>query len=183
MNFLRRSISYAISKDVQLVTTYIDDFWQSAILVDNTNEATTNGNQIVITEVVIRATLWFGDLDHGKTCYSRPIRERAARVFGYIDQFPSKQLVKGMIIGLWRHFLHVLMQCLAPRKSGMDGMGHSLLSDMIGLTFNQPFNFSFMILQSFQSQLGYRANDKRLQLLYPRFLTLVFLSTSESPIW
>ncbi|KAJ0538225.1 hypothetical protein HanHA300_Chr08g0272561 [Helianthus annuus] len=31
-----------------------------------------------------------------------------------------------------------------------------------------------MILRSFQSQLGYRANDKWLQLLYPRFLTLVF---------
>ncbi|MFS7931295.1 hypothetical protein Hanom_Chr04g00354311 [Helianthus anomalus] len=31
-----------------------------------------------------------------------------------------------------------------------------------------------MILQSFQSQLGFRVNDKRLQLLYPRFLTLIF---------
>ncbi|KAF5794604.1 hypothetical protein HanRHA438_Chr08g0341181 [Helianthus annuus] len=31
-----------------------------------------------------------------------------------------------------------------------------------------------MILRLFQSQLGYRANDKWLQLLYPRFLTLVF---------
>ncbi|KAJ0702170.1 hypothetical protein HanPI659440_Chr14g0526351 [Helianthus annuus] len=112
------------------------------------------------TKLSLLKALRFGDLDHGKTCYSRPIRERAARVFGYVGQFPSKQLVKGMIT--------------VPRKSGMDSMGHSLLSDMIGLTFNQPFNFSFMILQSFQSQLGYRANNKRLQLLYPRFLTLVF---------
>ncbi|KAJ0800708.1 hypothetical protein HanPI659440_Chr03g0106701 [Helianthus annuus] len=79
-----------------------------------------------------------------------------------------------MIIGHWRYFFHVLMQCLAPLKSWMDGMGHSLLLGMIGLTFNQPFNFSLMILQSFQSKLGYRANDKRLQLLYPRFLTLIF---------
>ncbi|KAJ0436056.1 hypothetical protein HanIR_Chr17g0900211 [Helianthus annuus] len=79
-----------------------------------------------------------------------------------------------MIMGQWRYFFHVLMQCLAPRKAGMDGMGHNLLSGMIGLTFNQPFNFSLMILQSFQSQLGFRANDKRLQLLYPRFLTLIF---------
>ncbi|MFS8024831.1 hypothetical protein Hanom_Chr16g01467981 [Helianthus anomalus] len=54
-----------------------------------------------------------------------------------------------MIIGQWRYFFHVLMQHLAPRKSGMDDMVHSLLSDMIGLTFNQPFNFSLMILRSF----------------------------------
>ncbi|KAJ0669283.1 hypothetical protein HanPI659440_Chr17g0699321 [Helianthus annuus] len=175
IHFLRRSrISYAISEDVQLVITYIDDFWQSARSVDNTTEATINGNQIVITEDVIRAALRIGDLDHSRTCYSRTIRERATRAFGYVGQFPSKQLLKGVIIGQWRYFFHVLMQCLAPRKGGMDGMGHSLLSGMIDLTFNQPFNFSLMILQWFQSQLGYRANDKRLQLLYPRFLTLIF---------
>ncbi|KAJ0711512.1 hypothetical protein HanOQP8_Chr09g0324661 [Helianthus annuus] len=161
-------------KQFKLVITYIDDFWQSARSVDNTIEATINGNQIVITEDVIRAALWFGDLDHGRTCYSRTIRERAARAFGYVGQFPSKQLLKGMIIDQWRYFFHVLMQCLASRKAGIDGMGHSLLSGMIGLTFNQPFNFSLMILQSFQSQLGYRANDRQLQLLYPRFLTLIF---------
>ncbi|MFS7952994.1 hypothetical protein Hanom_Chr07g00613441 [Helianthus anomalus] len=175
IHFLRRSrISYAISEDVQLVITYIDEFWQSAISVDNTIEATINGNQIIITEDVIRAALRFDDLDHGRTSYSRTIRERAARAFGYVGQFPSKQLLKGMIIGQWRYFFHVLMQCLAPRKAGMDGMGHSLLSGMICLTFNQPFNFSLMILQSFRSQLGFCANDKRLQLLYPHFLTLIF---------
>ncbi|KAJ0578199.1 hypothetical protein HanOQP8_Chr05g0199281 [Helianthus annuus] len=175
IHFLRRSrISYAISEDVQLVITYIDDFWQFARSVDNTIEATINGNQIVITEDIIRAALRFGDLDHGRTCYSRTIRGRAARAFGYVGQFPSKQHLIGMIMGQWRYFFHVLMQCLAPRKAGMDGMGHNLLSGMIGLTFNQPFNFSLMILQSFQSQFGFRANDKRLQLLYPRFLTLIF---------
>ncbi|MFS7952977.1 hypothetical protein Hanom_Chr07g00613261 [Helianthus anomalus] len=146
----------------------------SARSVDNTIEAAINGNQIVITEDVIRAALRFGDLDHGRTCYSRTIRERAARAFGYVGQFPSKQHLKGMIIGQWRYFFHVLMRCLAPRKAGMDGMGHNLLLGLIGLTFNQPFNFSLMILQSFQSKLGYRANDKRLQLLYPSFLTLIF---------
>ncbi|MFS7931294.1 hypothetical protein Hanom_Chr04g00354301 [Helianthus anomalus] len=137
IHFLQRSrISYAISEDVQLVITYIYDFWQFARAVDNTIEATINGNQIVITEDVIRAALWFGDLDHGRTCYSRTIRERAARAFSYVGQFPSKQLLKAMIIGQWRYFFHVLMQCLAPRKAGMDGIGHSLLSGMIGLTFN-----------------------------------------------
>ncbi|MFS8004024.1 hypothetical protein Hanom_Chr13g01220751 [Helianthus anomalus] len=85
-----------------------------------------------------------------------------------------------MFIGQWRYFFHVLMHCLASQKLRMDGMGHSILSGLIGLTFNQPFNFSLIILRSFQTRLGYRANDKRLLLLYPRFLTL--LSTTESPI-
>ncbi|MFS8024822.1 hypothetical protein Hanom_Chr16g01467891 [Helianthus anomalus] len=116
---------------------------------DNTIEVTTNGNQIAITQDVICAALRFGDLDHCETCYSRPIRERAAVAFGYMCKFPSKQLVKGMIIGQWRYFFHVLMQRLAPRKLGMDDMVHSLLLGMIGLTFNQPFNFSLMIIRSF----------------------------------
>ncbi|MFS8004023.1 hypothetical protein Hanom_Chr13g01220741 [Helianthus anomalus] len=76
MHFLWCSkILYAISENVQLVTMYIDDFWQSARSVDNTIEATINGNQIVIIEDVIRAALRFGDLDHGETCYSWIIRE------------------------------------------------------------------------------------------------------------
>ncbi|MFS8002571.1 hypothetical protein Hanom_Chr13g01203611 [Helianthus anomalus] len=56
----------------------------------------------------------------------------------------------------------------------MDRMGHNLLSAMIGLTFNQPYNFSLMILQDFQTHLGFHARDKRLMLLYPRFLMLIF---------
>ncbi|MFS7904848.1 hypothetical protein Hanom_Chr01g00040871 [Helianthus anomalus] len=56
----------------------------------------------------------------------------------------------------------------------MHGMGHNLLSAMIGLTFNQPYNFSLMVLQDFQTHLAYRAGDKRLMLLYPQSLTLIF---------
>ncbi|KAJ0533067.1 hypothetical protein HanRHA438_Chr09g0386581 [Helianthus annuus] len=150
MQFLRRSrIAYAIFENVQQVNSSIHDFWQTARSVNNTVEATINDTLIVITEDVIHAALHSGALDHGETCYSKLIRERATIAFGYVGRFPSKQLYKGMLMDQWRYFYHVLMQCLAPRKSGMDGMGHNLLSAMIGLTFNQPYNFSLMILRAF----------------------------------
>ncbi|KAJ0519765.1 putative protein kinase CAMK-OST1L family [Helianthus annuus] len=175
IHFLRNSrIGFTISENIHLVQTYIDDFWRTARVVDDTIEATVSGSSIVITEAVVRAALRFGALDHGNTCYVRQIRERGVRSFGYADSFDKKEIYKAMFLGQWRFFFHVLMQCLSPRKSGTDTMGNDLVSGMIGLTYNQPYNFSLMIFQAFKHQIGLKANDKRLMILYPRFLCLIF---------
>ncbi|KAJ0733710.1 hypothetical protein HanPI659440_Chr11g0411371 [Helianthus annuus] len=149
IRFLRNSrIGFAISENIHQVQAYIEDFWRTAQIVDDSIEATVSGSSIVITEAVIHAALRFGDLDHGNTCYVRQIRERGVRSFGYVGSFTRKEIYKGLIIGQWRYFFHVLMQCLSARKSGTDTMGQDLLSAMIGLTYNQPYNFSLMILQA-----------------------------------
>ncbi|KAJ0540624.1 hypothetical protein HanRHA438_Chr09g0375081 [Helianthus annuus] len=175
IHFLRNSrIGFAISENIHLVQAYIDDFWRSARVVDDTIEATVSGSSIVITEAVIRAALRFGNLDHGNTCYVRQIRERGVKSFGYADSFDKKEISKAMFLGQWRFFFHVLMQCLSPRKSGTDTMSNDLVSGMIGLPYNQPYNFSLMIFQALKHQIGLKANDKRLMILYPRFLCLIF---------
>ncbi|KAJ0735892.1 hypothetical protein HanPI659440_Chr11g0437451 [Helianthus annuus] len=175
IRFLRNSrIGFAISENIHQVQTYIEDFWRTAQIVDDSIEATVSGSSIVITEAVIRAALRFGDLDHGNTCYVRQIRERGVRSFGYVGSFTRKEIYKGLITGQWRYFFHVLMQCLSARKSGTDTMGHDLLSAMIGSTYNQPYNFSLMILQALKHQIGLKENDKRLLIMYPRFLCLIF---------
>ncbi|KAF5797657.1 hypothetical protein HanXRQr2_Chr07g0283231 [Helianthus annuus] len=183
MRFLRNSIiCFTISENIHQVQEYIEDFWRTAQIVDNSIEATIHGSPIVITEAVIRAALRFGDLDYGNTCYVKQIRERGARSFGYVGCFTKKEIAKGLILGQWRYFFHVMMQCLAPRKSGMDGMAHDLLSAMIGLTYNQPYYFSLMIFQAFKHHIGLKENDKRLMILYPRFLlhsTLVAKSSTD----
>ncbi|KAF5788240.1 hypothetical protein HanXRQr2_Chr10g0461821 [Helianthus annuus] len=174
IRFLRNSrIGFAISENIHQVQSYIEDFWRTAQIVDDSIEATIHGSPIVIMEAVIRAALRFGDLDYGNMCYVRQIRERGVRSFGYVGSFTWKEIYKGLIIGQWRYFFHVLMQCLSARKSGTDTMGHDLLSAMIGLTYNQPYNFSLMILQAYKHQIGLKANDKRLMILYPRFLSLI----------
>ncbi|KAM0044485.1 hypothetical protein Hdeb2414_s0010g00353861 [Helianthus debilis subsp. tardiflorus] len=175
IRFLRNSrIGFAISESIHLVQAYIDNFWHTARVVDDTIEATVSGSSIVITEVVIRAALRFGDLDYGSTCYMRQIRERGVRSFGYAGSFDKKEISKAMFLGQWRFFFHVLMQCLSPRKSGTDTMSNDLVSGMIGLPYNQPYNFSLMIFQALKQQIGLKANDKRLMLLYPRFLCIIF---------
>ncbi|KAM0066376.1 hypothetical protein Hdeb2414_s0002g00048301 [Helianthus debilis subsp. tardiflorus] len=175
IRFLRNSrIGFAISENIHLVQAYIDDFWRTARVVDDTIEATVSGSSIVITETVIRAALRFGDLDYGSTCYMRQIRECGVRSFGYAASFDKKEISKGMFLGQWRFFFHVLMQCLSPRKSGTDTMSNDLVSGMIGLPYNQPYNFSLMIFQALKQQVGLKANDKRLMLLYPRFLCIIF---------
>ncbi|KAJ0783502.1 hypothetical protein HanLR1_Chr01g0021031 [Helianthus annuus] len=176
IRFLRRSrIAHALTANVRIVKAYMEHFWATARVNNNdTIEATVNGQQIVITEEVIRAALQLGELDHGEICYDATIRERAVRHFGYSGPLPSRQINKGMLREKWRFFFHVIMQCFAPRKSGMDGMGHKLLSAMIGLTFNQPYNFARMILRALQTQISYEAGNAKLMLLYPRFLMLIF---------
>ncbi|KAJ0538415.1 hypothetical protein HanRHA438_Chr08g0343981 [Helianthus annuus] len=175
IRFLRNSrIGFAISESIHLVQAYIDDFWRTARVVDDTIEATVSGSSIVITEEVIRAALRFGDLDHGSTSYVCQIRERGVRSFGYAGSFDKKEISKAMFLGQWRFFFHVLMQCLSPRKSGTDTMSNDLVSGMIGLPYNQPYNFSLMIFQALKQQIGLKANDKRLMLLYPRFLCIIF---------
>ncbi|KAJ0616767.1 hypothetical protein HanIR_Chr02g0094151 [Helianthus annuus] len=175
IRFLRNSrIGFAISESIHLVRAYIDDFWRTARVVNDTIEATVSENSIVITEAVVRAALRFGDLDYGSTCYVRQIRERGVRSFGYAGSFDKKEISKPMFLGQWRFFFHVLMQCLSPRKSGTDTMSNDLVSGMIGLPYNQPYNFSLMIFQALKQQIGLKANDKRLMLLYPRFLCIIF---------
>ncbi|MFS8024785.1 hypothetical protein Hanom_Chr16g01467501 [Helianthus anomalus] len=56
-----------------------------------------------------------------------------------------------MLLEKWRLFYHVVMQCFAPRKSEVDGMAHNLLSTMISLTFNQPYNFTRMFFHALQA--------------------------------
>ncbi|KAM0028940.1 hypothetical protein Hdeb2414_s0018g00520041 [Helianthus debilis subsp. tardiflorus] len=175
IRFLRNSrIGFAISENIHLVQAYIDDFWRSARVVVDSIEATVFGSSIDITEGVIRAALRFGDLDHGNTCYVRQIRECGVKSFGYADSFDKKEISKAMFLGQWRFFFHVLMQCLSPRKLGTDTMSNDLVSGMIGLPYNQPYNFSLMIFQALKHQIGLKANDKRLMILYPRFLCLIF---------
>ncbi|KAM0047213.1 hypothetical protein Hdeb2414_s0009g00325831 [Helianthus debilis subsp. tardiflorus] len=175
IRFLRNSrIGFAISENIHLVQAYIDDFWHTAGVVDDTIEATVSGSSIVITEAVIRAALRFGVLDHGNACYVRQIRERGVKSFGYADSFDKKEISKAMFLGQWRFFFHVLMQCLSPRKSGTDTMSNDLVSGVIGLTYNQPYNFSLMFFQALKQQIGLKANDKRLMIFYPRFLCLIF---------
>ncbi|KAM0049315.1 hypothetical protein Hdeb2414_s0008g00284561 [Helianthus debilis subsp. tardiflorus] len=124
-------------------------------------------------EVVIHAALRFGDLDYGNTCYVKQIRERGVRSFGYVGSFTRNEIAKGLILGEWRYFFHVIMKCLSARKSEMDTMAHDPLSTMIGLTYNQPYNLSLMIFQAYKHQISLKANDKQLMNLYPRFLSLI----------
>ncbi|MFS8022157.1 hypothetical protein Hanom_Chr16g01436201 [Helianthus anomalus] len=76
------------------VREYIEYFWHTAQIVDNSIETTIHGSPIVITEAVIRAALWFGDLDYGNTCYVKQIRERGARSFDYVGSFTRKEIAK-----------------------------------------------------------------------------------------
>ncbi|MFS7910895.1 hypothetical protein Hanom_Chr02g00111541 [Helianthus anomalus] len=149
IQFLRRyRIFYAITTKIPIVDAYMQDFWTTAHVI--------------------------GDLDIGNICYVAKIRDRSILRFGYSGNLPFSSYHNGMLREKWRFFLHIIMQCFSPRKAGFDGMSHNLLSAMIGLTFNQPYNVARMIFQALKAQLDYVVNDPRRLLLYPRFLMIIF---------
>ncbi|KAM0014620.1 hypothetical protein Hdeb2414_s0034g00725871 [Helianthus debilis subsp. tardiflorus] len=152
----------------------MQDFWTIARVIGNTIEATVNSRQLVINEEIIRAALHLGDLDMGDVCYVAEIRDHSILRFGFSGHLPSSSYHKGMLREKWRFFFHIIMQCFALRKVVFDGMSHNLLSAMIGLTFNRPYNFARMILQALKTQLDYVVDDPHLLLLYPRFLMIIF---------
>ncbi|MFS8022697.1 hypothetical protein Hanom_Chr16g01442551 [Helianthus anomalus] len=62
-------------------------------------------------------------LDNVETRFTALIRERGFIALGYARKFLDRQMAKGMLKCQRRHFYHVMQQCFAPRKSGMDGKG------------------------------------------------------------
>lgn len=87
--------------------------------------------------------------------------------------------------------MHVLIVCLYARKGGLDGMGQSLQSAMVALTFNQPFNFSAYVFQAIKANAlasPILSTNVIKFLLFPRFLQLMLntqiqnVSTNGQPL-
>ncbi|KAI3786650.1 hypothetical protein L1987_40493 [Smallanthus sonchifolius] len=58
---------------------------------------------------------------------------------GYRGRPNDTQARKGGLVSEWRYFMHIIIQCLSPRKAGTDGLKNPLQAAMVALTLNKIF--------------------------------------------
>ncbi|KAI3754826.1 hypothetical protein L1987_54617 [Smallanthus sonchifolius] len=144
INFLNRSrIHVALSANPHISLLYIQHLWETA-------QQDTN-----VEPRVIRATVNNQDIVVFKG-------------WGYRGRPNDSQARKGGLVGQWRYFMYVIIQCLSPRKAGTDGLKTSLQAAMVALTLNRPFNFALYIYRELVMQIT--PPEGQGFLMYPRFL-------------
>jgi hypothetical protein len=70
----------------------------------------------------------------------------ALRDIGYEGPLNKITFQKALVSPHWKYLIHVLRHCLSPKGTAWDQFGHAIASALVGLVTNQPFNFSYMIL-------------------------------------
>ncbi|KAI3695286.1 hypothetical protein L1987_78281 [Smallanthus sonchifolius] len=89
---------------------------------------------------------------------------------GYRGRQNDTQARKGGLVGQWRYFMHVIIQCLSPRKAGTDGLKTSLQAAMVALTLNRPFKFANYFYRELVMQIT--PPEGQGFLMYPPFLQI-----------
>ncbi|GJS13802.1 ribonuclease H-like domain, reverse transcriptase, RNA-dependent DNA polymerase [Tanacetum coccineum] len=140
------SINYSLLVDPDLIGLWLQQFWATASL-RSINEvphirAMVAGKQQVIWDS-LRDIIYEGNL---------------AQLTFYKPLFSPQ----------WKYLVHVLLYCLSPKSTSWEQFGTNIASALVGLTTNQKFNFSLMIMNG---MLGHIANGKPF-LMYPRFIQL-----------
>ncbi|KAI3813612.1 hypothetical protein L1987_18340 [Smallanthus sonchifolius] len=90
---------------------------------------------------------------------------------GYRGRANDTRARKGGLVEQWRYFMHVIIQCLSPRKSGTDGLNTSLQSAMVALTLNRGFNFAHYFYKEIVAQINPLAGQEF--PMYPGFLQMI----------
>ncbi|KAI3815605.1 hypothetical protein L1987_15279 [Smallanthus sonchifolius] len=130
--------------------------------------ATVNNTKIAISEDTIRAALTLGGAAEDPISYPNPLIIGCFQRMGYRGCPNDTQSRKGGLVGEWRYFMHVIIQCLSPRKAGTDGLKTALQAAMVALTLNKRFNFARYIYREMVMQITHAEGQGF--LMYPRFI-------------
>lgn len=86
------------------------------------------------------------DDEGGSVLFAKQDVWNALRDIGYEGSLNKVTFQKAMVSPHWKSLIHVLLHCLSPKSTAWDQFGHAIASALVGLVTNQPFNFSYMIL-------------------------------------
>ncbi|KAI3802025.1 hypothetical protein L1987_30147 [Smallanthus sonchifolius] len=131
--------------------------------------ATVNNTEVAISVETIRTTLALGGAIDDPTSYPGTLIMGCFQRMGYRGRPNDTQARKGGLVREWRYFMHVIIQCLSPRKAGTDGLKSALQAAMVALTLNKRFNFALYIYRELVMQINPLAGQGF--LMYPRIFT------------
>ncbi|KAI3813980.1 hypothetical protein L1987_18718 [Smallanthus sonchifolius] len=176
INFLNRSrLHVALSTDPYISLVYIQQFWdtvhQDIDVEPHVLRATVNNTEIVISEETIRAALDLGGNVEDPISYPNTLIMGCFQRMGYRGRQNDTQARKGGLVGEWRYFVHVIIQCISPRKAGTDGLKLALQTAMVALTLNKRFNFPLYFYREMVMQIN--PAEGQGFLMYPRFIQMI----------
>ncbi|KAI3805359.1 hypothetical protein L1987_27670 [Smallanthus sonchifolius] len=136
IGFLNRShLHTALSTDPYISLVYIQQFWdtvhQDTDVEPHVLRATVNNTEIAISEETIRAALDLGGNAEDPLSYPGTLIMGCFQRMGYRGRQNDTQARKGGLVGEWRYFMHVIIQCISPRKAGTDGLKMALQTAMV----------------------------------------------------
>ncbi|KAI3744729.1 hypothetical protein L1987_57820 [Smallanthus sonchifolius] len=176
IGFLNRSrLHIALSADPYISLVYIQQFWD--IVHQDTNvephvlRATVNNTEMAISEETISAALDLGGNAEDPLSYPGTLIMGCFQRMGYHGKQNDTQARKGGLVGEWRYFMHVIIQCISPRKAGTDGLKMSLQTAMVALTLNKRFNFPLYFYREMVMQIN--PAEGQGFLMYPRFIQMI----------
>ena len=175
IDFLAGStINYALLVNPDVIGPLIHEFWSTAAKVVEEDDviitATVTGRPIRISEVTIREDLQFNDAD-GAIQFDNAVIWATLEDIGYEGDLTKTTFQKPLFSPHWKYLIHVLLHCLSSKSTSWDQFPKVIASALVGLSTNQPFNFSRMILDG---MLAHIDNGSPF-LMYPRFIQ-VFLN-------
>ncbi|KAI3745000.1 hypothetical protein L1987_58100 [Smallanthus sonchifolius] len=176
INFLNRSrLHVALSADPYISLVYIQQFWdtvhQDIDVEPHVLRATVNNTEIAISEETIRVALDLGGNAEDPISYPNTLIMGCFQRMGYRGRQNDTQARKGGLVGEWRYFMHVIIQCISPQKAGTDGLKMALQTTMVALTLNKRFNFPLYFYREMVMQIN--PAEGQGFLMYPRFIQLI----------
>ncbi|KAI3686707.1 hypothetical protein L1987_80391 [Smallanthus sonchifolius] len=135
INFLNRSrLHLALSANPYISLPYIQQFWDTVQQDTNVNphvlRATVNNTDVAISVDTIRVALALGGENDDPSLPGNLIMG-FFQMMGYIGRQNDTQARKGRLVGEWRYFMHVIIQCLSPRKAGQGFLMYPRFIQMI----------------------------------------------------
>ncbi|KAI3776200.1 hypothetical protein L1987_45972 [Smallanthus sonchifolius] len=176
INFLNRArLHVALSADPYISLVYIQQFWdtvhQDIDVEPHVLRATVNNTEIAISEETIRAALDLGGNAEDPISYPNTLIMGCFQRMGYRERQNDTQARKGGLVGEWRYIMHVIIQCISPRKAGTDGLKMALQTAMVALTLNKRFNFPLYFYREMVMQINLAEGQGF--LMYPRFIQMI----------
>nr|GFA14633.1 hypothetical protein [Tanacetum cinerariifolium] len=146
--------------------------WPSEII------ATIDGNEVVVTESLIRTKLQLND----KTgLYEFTLHDvlDGMREIGYPTD-GSLTFYKAKLSSQWRFLIHTLIHCMSPKSEGWNQFPSSIAYALICMSTGRKYNFSRFILDGMVRNIG---SKRHKFLMYPRFLQMILgiQTTDPSP--
>nr|GEV69055.1 uncharacterized mitochondrial protein AtMg00810-like [Tanacetum cinerariifolium] len=137
-------IKYALTVNLTIYTSCIEQFWATATAKNINREAQihvkVDGKKVIISKATIRRDLKFED-EGGVDCLSNEVIFEQLSLMGFENLSQKLTFYKASFSQQWNFLIHIILQCLSAKTAAWNEFSSTMASAIICLATNQKFNF------------------------------------------